>query len=158
MDRPFTIGFTGARVGMSSECVRAVSRQLGLIANANVVGLHGDCVGADSDFDCLCRLHSIETWMRPCTMDGNEDHRFRAYTQAKPMGKATNPMKRNREIASQCHVLFGCPPTDHEVQRSGSWATIRYARKYGKPTFLFFPSGETEGDFDVLRQMLGASK
>lgn len=147
MARPFIVGFTGLRAGMSSACAVEVHRQLERIAKHPVIGLHGDCVGADADFDCLCRLHGITTWSRPCTMNGEVDHIFRAYTPSKKMGDPTTPLARNREIASQCHVLFGCPPTTEELQRgSGSWATIRYARKYGKPTFLFFPDGETTND------------
>lgn len=41
-------------------------------------------------------------------------------------------IKRNHDIVDACDVLIACPETNKEVQRSGTGATIRYARKQGK--------------------------
>ena len=45
-------------------------------------------------------------------------------------------LDRNRDIARACSVLIALPETLVEVQRSGSWATVRYAREYGKEVLL----------------------
>jgi len=51
-------------------------------------------------------------------------------------------MARNRAIVADADVLIGAPPTDFEVKRSGTWATLRYMRKAGKPSFVVKSDGE----------------
>jgi hypothetical protein len=35
-----------------------------------------------------------------------------------------------------------CPRTDQEQRRSGTWATVRYARKVGKPVLIIGRDGK----------------
>jgi hypothetical protein len=53
-----------------------------------------------------------------------------------------DPLIRNRLIAARCDALLATPAEPDEVLRSGTWSTIRYARKEGKPITLILPSGE----------------
>jgi predicted Rossmann fold nucleotide-binding protein DprA/Smf involved in DNA uptake len=46
-------------------------------------------------------------------------------------------MKRNDELVAQCDVLLAFPRSAEEELRSGTWATIRRARKAGKEVRLF---------------------
>jgi hypothetical protein len=46
-------------------------------------------------------------------------------------------MKRNDELVAQCDVLLAFPRSAKEELRSGTWATIRRARKAGKEIRLF---------------------
>ncbi len=39
-------------------------------------------------------------------------------------------------------VLGACPRSAEEETRSGTWPTVRYARKQGKPVYLVLPDGE----------------
>jgi predicted Rossmann fold nucleotide-binding protein DprA/Smf involved in DNA uptake len=41
-------------------------------------------------------------------------------------------LERNHLIVAACDVLNAAPLQDEEILRSGTWATIRYARKAGK--------------------------
>lgn len=149
MGEQYIVGFTGARSGMTKAAEKSIRRHL-VAAAVNphigeIVGLHGDCVGADADFDRLCEFLGVPRWQRPCTMHGEADHVFRAHTGAEVIAEPTNPMARNREIAKQCDVLFAVVPTRHELKKgSGTWATYRYGRKYGKRVVLFFPNGDVE--------------
>mmetsp|Transcript_30358 Transcript_30358/g.39138 ORF Transcript_30358/g.39138 Transcript_30358/m.39138 type:complete len:93 (+) Transcript_30358:152-430(+) len=38
-------------------------------------------------------------------------------------------------------MLIAFPPTSIEIQRSGTWATIRYARKKNKAVMIINPDG-----------------
>ena len=98
--------------------------------------MHGDCVGADEQFDKLCKKLGIRTVCRPCTFTN-----MRAFcTEA--IAEPTNPMARNRAIVADCHYLLACPPTAQEIKRgSGTWATIRYGRKANKSTKIIYPDG-----------------
>jgi outer membrane protein insertion porin family len=51
------------------------------------------------------------------------------------------PLDRNRAIVDSCDVLIACPKGPEE-QRSGTWATVRYARKQKKRIVIIWPDGE----------------
>lgn len=60
-------------------------------------------------------------------------------------GDFTYPEKdyldRNRDIVNCTDILITCPSGYTEKLRSGTWATIRYARKIGKTVVIIFPDG-----------------
>lgn len=41
-------------------------------------------------------------------------------------------LERNRDIVDSCDILIAGPKDDVEEIRSGTWATVRYARKIGR--------------------------
>ena len=46
-------------------------------------------------------------------------------------------LKRNEDIVNKCDVLIACPiDKNKEILRSGTWATIRKARKLNKTIYL----------------------
>ncbi len=53
-------------------------------------------------------------------------------------------LERNRDIVDASEVLIACPSTREEVMRSGTWATVRYARKKGMKITLIFRDGTCE--------------
>jgi hypothetical protein len=50
-------------------------------------------------------------------------------------------MERNRKIVDVVEVLLAVPFEDAEVLRSGTWATVRYARRVRRTTVIIRPSG-----------------
>lgn len=52
------------------------------------------------------------------------------------------PLQRDKEIVALAEVLIAAPATDTEVRRSGTWATIRYARAKGIPVLMLSRGGE----------------
>jgi hypothetical protein len=46
------------------------------------------------------------------------------------------PLVRNHHIVDAVAVLLAAPHTDREEQRSGTWATVRYARTKGIPVVM----------------------
>lgn len=137
-----TIGFTGTRKGMQREQWNTVSRILSilkdeLIPSDRVVALHGDCVGADCDFDIIAEGYGFERVCRPCTFEN-----MRARTGATEIEKPKPPMQRNRDIVADADVMIACPPNKTPIKSgSGTWATIGFARKAGKPLAIVFPDG-----------------
>ena len=45
-------------------------------------------------------------------------------------------------IVADADVMLACPPNYEEIKRgSGTWATIKFARKSGKPLAIVYPDG-----------------
>lgn len=109
------IGFTGTRKGMSEAQKDQLSLMLAVfVSHANEFH-HGDAVGADREAVALAQQYG-----------------FACVAHA----AGTDPLKRNREIVAASSVLIAAPETDREQQRSGTWATVRYMRKAGKPVVM----------------------
>ena len=101
---------------------------------------HGDCVGADSDADHIVRLVSprAKIHIHPPEKDFKRAHTF---IEGDTMYPAKPYLDRNHDIVDAVDILFATPKTNGEVIRSGTWATIRYARKQGKKVVLIRPDG-----------------
>ena len=135
------IGFTGTRNGMTEKQVSKIHTLLtgfvGEINPALILGLHGDCIGADDDFNMLCLSENIKTLCRPCTFEN-----MRAHRTSQQIAEPETPMQRNRKITAQADVMIACPPNYTEIKRgSGTWATIKFSRRAKKPLYIIFPDG-----------------
>tara|TARA_R110002020_G_scaffold123630_6_gene280375 strand:+ start:191 stop:601 length:411 start_codon:yes stop_codon:yes gene_type:complete len=51
---------------------------------------------------------------------------------------------RNKDIVKSSEVMIAMPPTEFEVLRSGTWATIRYAQKTNTKLYIIKPDGTYE--------------
>lgn len=98
--------------------------------------LHGGCVGADDDFDEIASEFQLPIGVYPSTVYSKWGKR-RSPTVQSPQ----SPLVRNKLMAYSCNVLIATPKEYNEVIRSGTWATVRYARKYHKRIYLVFPDG-----------------
>lgn len=130
-----TVGFTGTRNGMTPKQRESV-KQLLITLNPKCA-VHGDCIGADADFDAICESLGIARSSRPCTLTN-----MRAHTGAREIAPPKHPMVRNSEIvADSCHMI-GCPNGFERIKKgSGTWATIGMAEKAGVPLTIVFPDG-----------------
>lgn len=122
------IGFTGTRVGMSPKQKSALRYRLQLLTATEFH--HGDCLGADADADEIARELGI-----PIVIHPPSNPRQRAYC-GKPGDVIHGPrwyLDRNHDIVDEVDSMIAAPRTGEEEQRSGTWATIRYSRKVGRP-------------------------
>jgi hypothetical protein len=105
-----------------------------------LIGQHGDCIGADADFDRLCFALEIPRECRPCTYDA-----LRANTTAEMIADPIGPMDQNHKIVESADVMLATPPTREEIVcGSGTWSTIRMTRRAGKPLHICYPDGQVE--------------
>lgn len=109
------ICFTGTRHGLSPTQRRALRIWLPRLQGSKF--LHGDAVGADKQAAHLAGEF----------FDAN-------MIFALPAGK--DPLVRNRRMVKAASLLVAAPFTDQEQLRSGTWATVRYARKKGIPVLM----------------------
>lgn len=126
------VGFTGTRRGMSTTQVAWLAK---FLRNESVTEFHhGDCIGSDAEAhviaESVLKYRRIAIHIHPPISDSK-----RAYKHGDVEYDAKPYLDRNRDIVDACDVLVACPGQP-ETLRSGTWATVRYARKIGKPVRL----------------------
>lgn len=128
------VGFTGTRDGMTRlQQALFIDRMASLCPHEFH---HGDDDGADREAHELVRLHHPR-----CTIVAHppENDAHRAFCKADKIMPTKPYLDRNRAIVFCCDELVAAPKTLAEELRSGTWATIRWARRSGKPTYLLRP-------------------
>ena len=135
------IGFTGTRDGMTEAQITALVKAL-VYAIEITEAHHGMCVGADAQFHEVIR--KIDPG-RMIKIVGHPASNFRYYNRAKvecdEVREARPSLDRNHDIVDACTYLIAAPKTALEMLRSGTWSTIRYAKKQKKGTFVIEPDG-----------------
>lgn len=98
---------------------------------------HGDCVGCDSEaHNVVTKLASSTTIAHP-----PENPKQRAYCSADIILPEKPYLVRNHDIVDATDILIAVPGQIDEVKRSGTWATIRYARNQNKKILIIRPNG-----------------
>lgn len=121
------VGFTGTQIGMSGKQISEFRRQLDVLDPIEFH--HGDCVGADEEAHNIVTDYGIRVVIHP--PDISSKRAFCKGVGVRVLGKK-GYIARNHDIVDACDVLIAAPKHDVEELRSGTWATIRYARKLGK--------------------------
>ncbi len=140
--------FTGTRLGMTPEQKRGVILTLNLLQPRTLI--HGGAKGADSEAHNLA--HEFEYTDAPPFFEvwpadeRSSEHWIKILTHtdgrlASRVHPVMLPLARDLVMAKQCDHLIACPATTTEVVRSGTWATIRYARAARKPITIIAPDG-----------------
>lgn len=134
------LGFTGTRSGMTDAQKETVRTLLGMwLPGQGIEFHHGDCKGADAEAVELARAAGFEIAKHPSDIEAQTAHTLADVTfDPKP------PLERNHDIVDAIDALIACPKGFTEELRSGTWATIRYARKQGRLVMVVLPSGMTE--------------
>ena len=128
------VGFTGTQKGLTHRQSQELALRLQELPLGSTFH-HGDCVGADAEaHDIARRLSYNKVVIHP---PSNEKHR--AYCKSAHVLKPKPFLKRNHDIVDASDVLIACPAQAYEVQRSGTWATIRYAKKKHIPVIMIGP-------------------
>ena len=109
------VGFTGTRHGMSGIQKDQLAKVLRLMPGGFVFH-HGAAQGADTQAAEIAGGYTPTVVAHP----------------AEP-GKE---LARNRVIVANSDILIAAPRTDKEELRSGTWATVRYARQAGIPVVM----------------------
>lgn len=134
------VGFTGTQSGMKVKQAKALLKQLKrLMSDSTNEFHHGDCIGADKE------AHDIVVEYLGCgiVIHPPENNVKRAFCKSGNILKICDQkeyLARNRDIVDQTDILVACPKGPEE-RRSGTWSTVRYAKKVGRRVIIIMPDG-----------------
>jgi len=119
------VGFTGTKDGMTESQREALTRTLVSLSATELH--HGDCIGADAEASSIAKDLNLKIVIHPPTNPSK-----RSFCCADIILPPKPYLERNREIVKATDVLIAAPRQRHEVLRSGTWATVRHARKLNR--------------------------
>ena len=128
------VGFTGSQGGMTKAQRKIVKK---FLDTEPLTVHHGKCIGSDAQFHTLARPRVREIVVHPCNITSKQAN-ITDYDRTLPVKP---PLVRNKFMVSRIEVLLATPKEDHEVLRSGTWATIRAALKLWKTVIIIWPDG-----------------
>jgi predicted Rossmann fold nucleotide-binding protein DprA/Smf involved in DNA uptake len=93
---------------------------------------HGDCKGADAEAHEIALAAGCEVIIHPPVKRA-----MRAYCQgARENLPFKDYLERDRCIVDSTIGIIAAPKSDKEERRSGTWYTVRYARKMNKRVYI----------------------
>jgi hypothetical protein len=132
------VGFTGTQQGMTPEQLDWISNKLGYLRAPDLSdeAHHGDCIGADAQFHSIAKDFGFLIILHPPL-----NPEKRAFCFSDNIRPEKDYLERNRAIVDETDILLAAPLESEEQLRSGTWATVRYARKQHKTVLVIFPNG-----------------
>ena len=131
MGSEMILGVTGSRDGGG---FKRQGKFFQFLCNNNVSGLHhGDCIGWDEECHEICAHYGIKIVMYPPIED-----RYRAFCKGGDRMPPKPYLDRNKDIVNAVDFLIAAPDGP-ERQRSGTWSTVRYAKKVGVKGVVWMP-------------------
>jgi hypothetical protein len=132
-----TLSFTGTRKGITLRQSATLSSQAeALTASSKLVKLHhGDCLGADLAMHRIARELGWFVVIHPPTNTSE-----RGYCDGDERRPPQDYIERNHQLVREGDFLWAVPEGPERL-RSGTWATVRHARKLGRGVVIFWPSG-----------------
>lgn len=128
------IGFIGTSTRVLAPRQRKQLRQL--LWNVGTIHL-GDCINADAEAHEDATDLGLFTIGHPPT-----NHQKRAFCTYTEEREAKDYLLRNHDIVMEgIDGLIACPSGWVEVQRSGTWSTVQYARKLKRMIWIIRPDG-----------------
>jgi hypothetical protein len=137
------LGITGTRLGWRSIEQRKRAEYLLCGLHPHVL-IHGDCIGIDEEVHRFVRAMN-SAWHTKIEIYPSNDSRNRAFCKDAAIVHEPLPsLERNRLIVDACELLLAVPKGETSELRSGTWATIRYAKLVSRATLIVGPSGQVE--------------
>ena len=131
------VGFTGTQRGLTDYQIKVLQGLLALLAGVEFH--HGDCIGADSKAHSLARAAGMVIVIHP-----PKNPTKRAWRRGDRETEAKDYLVRNRAIVDETDWLLACPGEGKEQLRSGTWSTVRWARRAGKRITIILPEADHE--------------
>lgn len=132
-------GFTGTRTGLNSNQIDKIIELFeDTIKQNKIIELHhGDCVGADNEIHKICEKMIDKGKAINIVIHPPSNKKLRAFCKSSFIREMKPYLDRNKDIVDESDILIACPFSDEEQLRSGTWSTVRYARKKNKKILLF---------------------
>lgn len=126
------VGFTGTQFGLTVPQSLVLADLLTVWEELH----HGDCLGADAEAAELAKAGGLWVVAHPPTNPAK-----RAFAHYDEQRGALPYLVRNQAIVDETRMLIACPTGVTEARRSGTWATVRYARSRGRTVIVIWPEG-----------------
>jgi hypothetical protein len=146
MEKPvYKVGFTGTSKGASKDQLAELEAKLKKILDEHpdhIVELHhGACIGADEQAARIAKSLGYRVVAHPGYIKRNPKERlFRSEWGENDEVRGEKPfVDRDRDIVDETERMLATPLTRQEQVRSGTWTTVRYARKRGREVGLILP-------------------
>lgn len=145
MTEDLRLGFTGSQHGVTTAQRYALLHVLARYRLFGALWMHnGDCLGADNVAAKLWQELDGKVHLHPPSIDTKRAFMYGEFVEApRPY------LDRNKDIVCSCDELVATPAEMFEQLRSGTWATIRFARKIGRPVTIIWPNGTYTRDSDA---------
>lgn len=133
------VGFTGSRKGMTKAQAEVFTNIFSTGNNYITEFHHGLCEGSDAQAHDLVRARAF--WN--CSIVGHPPSHQTHYAPRRCDKRFTPApyLVRNRVIVN-CTAYLIATPSGPEITRSGTWSTVRYARKQKKSILIIMPDGQ----------------
>lgn len=141
------LAFTGTRAGGTGTQVRKMKREINRLMDLytadHIIFVHGACKGGDFQFH-MAAIKSgakyIEMWPSTSKTTRMLELKERTPKTVKLVThRAKAPLDRNADIVKGAFRLIALPKEAKEVTRSGTWSTVRIARKSRIPVKVIKP-------------------
>lgn len=141
------IGFTGTQRGMTPDQKRVLED---LLRRSDGEFHHGDCIGADAEAHDLAKELPYWIIVHPPVFNSK-----RAWKGGHEIRAPKDYLDRNKDIVAETERLVAAPGEPQEQLRSGTWSTIRHARKLKRRVYIIMPDGyvKCEGhDLGIVKE------
>lgn len=133
------LGFTGPRIGMTTQQFSTLVNQIVILGMSVKSFHHGCCIGADEVASLVAKELNIPLIVGHPPI--KEDYKSKAY-YADREEKPKDYLTRDRDIVNASTLLLATPSGYVSKSSSGTWYTIRYAKKIGKEVKIILPDGK----------------
>lgn len=131
------IGFTGTRHGMNDLQLKELKKIIDTMEFEEFH--HGVCIGSDKQAHDYVESVKVKRGIKIAGYPG----KYKKYTadcKCDIMMKPEPYLERNHNIVNHTDILIATPDTKERL-RSGTWATIRYARNKGVRIYIIHKNG-----------------
>lgn len=131
-----SIGFTGTQIGLSPRQKDTLKYVLSKLFVVDHSFRHGDCIGADAEAHQIALSLGFKIIIHPPIVQNK-----RAFCREADILPEKEYLDRNKDIVKYSKILIACPKMLQEEVRSGTWSTVRYARKFNKDIIVIYFDG-----------------
>lgn len=132
-------GMTGTREGVTDK--QKAAFELWLAFHPSVELAHGAAIGADEYVALRVASHGNGSFCVAFPSNIPNQTSQRAIKVSHEVHPERPPLERNQDIVEYSNEMLAFPGGMAEKRRSGTWATIRRARRWGRSIQFFWPDG-----------------
>jgi hypothetical protein len=137
------LGFTGTRQGMTKPQMDAFIDLVFELAQGDLLEEfhHGCCIGADEQAHNLLDESGVKRIGHP-PENSTYSASLETLNSCDELRSPVPYLVRNQNIVDETDSLVAAPKRMKENLHSGTWYTVRMARKAGKSVTIIYPNGD----------------